>query len=269
MLRKESKGVPEGNGPIPQQEEFGSGQHMMEDVHRMMKEVFDEWDTKMDKLLREYKEEWRSIDQRLTRLEHDARQPRLAMEADGPANTKTCERTAGVTTAVQAMHGDSLSACRGYPGPMSNSNSFGMMAELPTFPCRDDFVVEIGDAAPKSCLPSMAMRTITAAGGLLPTGKTATETTTFNESPLWLYATEETNSKEAIFEKTSTAYVSFDSSFWNLLAASSCRRVIETKSGQNRTFDPGGYQGHLRPCPFFGIVARVVLRRGCAYKSSW
>ena len=92
-------------------------------------------------------------------------------------------------TALYSSHGQkrcAVSACRGYPGPMSNSNSFGMMAELPTFPCRDDFVVEIGDAAPKSCLPSMAMRTITAAGGLLPTGKTATETTTFNESPLWL-----------------------------------------------------------------------------------
>ena len=43
-------------------------------------------------------------------LEHDARQPRLAMEADGPADTKTRERTEGAATAVQAMHGDSFSA---------------------------------------------------------------------------------------------------------------------------------------------------------------
>ena len=41
------------------------------------------------------------------RLEQDARQPRLVMEADGPANTKTRERTEGAATAVQAMHGDS------------------------------------------------------------------------------------------------------------------------------------------------------------------
>ena len=98
MLRKESEAVPEGNGPVPQQEEFGSGQPTLEDVYRIMKEVFEEWDTKMDKLLREYREEWRSIDQRLTRLEHDARQPRHGMEADGPANTKTRERTEGANT---------------------------------------------------------------------------------------------------------------------------------------------------------------------------
>ena len=80
MLREESEAVPEGNGPVPRQEEFGSGQPTLEDVYRMTKEVFEEWDTNMDELLRER----RSIDQRLTRLEHDARQPRLAMEADRP-----------------------------------------------------------------------------------------------------------------------------------------------------------------------------------------
>ena len=84
----------------------------------------------MDELLRER----RSIDQRLTRPEHDTRQPRLTMEADGPANTKTCERTEGVATTVQAMHGDSFSAFRIDPGPMTNSTSFGMMAKPPAFP---------------------------------------------------------------------------------------------------------------------------------------
>ena len=37
----------------------------------------------MDKILPRYKEDWRSMDQRLTRLEQDDRQSRLAMEADG------------------------------------------------------------------------------------------------------------------------------------------------------------------------------------------
>ena len=37
MLRKESEAVPEGNGPVPQQEELGSGQPTLEDVHRMVK----------------------------------------------------------------------------------------------------------------------------------------------------------------------------------------------------------------------------------------
>ena len=189
------------------------------------------------------------------------------MEADGPANTKTREHTEGATTAVQAMHGDSFSACRVDPGPKTNSTSFGMMAEPPALPCRDDVVVESGDAAPKSCLPSLEMHTTTAAGGLLPTGKTSTATTTFNESPLRLYASEETNSKEANC-KTLTPYVSYDSSFWNLLAASSCRRVIETKPRQNMTFDPDGSQGRLRACPFLGswcaLLCGEVVRMGAA-----
>ena len=47
MPRKESKAIPEGNGPVPQQEEVGSGQPMLADVYRMVKEVFDEmWDRK-------------------------------------------------------------------------------------------------------------------------------------------------------------------------------------------------------------------------------
>ena len=50
------------------------------------------------------------IDQRLTRLEHGARQPRLAMEADGHANSKTQGRTESAATAVQAMRGDSCTA---------------------------------------------------------------------------------------------------------------------------------------------------------------
>ena len=130
MLRKESEAVPEGNGPVPRQGGLGSGQPTVEDVYRMTKETFEEWDTNMDELLRER----RSIDQRLTRPEHDTRQPRLTMEADGPANTKIRERTEGVATAVQAMHGDSFSACRVDPGPMANSTNFGMMAKPPTLP---------------------------------------------------------------------------------------------------------------------------------------
>ena len=41
MPRKESEGVPEGNGPVPQQEESGSGQPTLADVYRMMEELFD------------------------------------------------------------------------------------------------------------------------------------------------------------------------------------------------------------------------------------
>ena len=50
MLRKASEAVPEANGFIFQQEEFGSGQPTMEDVYRMMKEAFDRWDRKLDEI---------------------------------------------------------------------------------------------------------------------------------------------------------------------------------------------------------------------------
>ena len=42
----------------------------------------------------------------LARLEHGARQPRLAMEVDEQADTRAHERTEGAATAVQAMPED-------------------------------------------------------------------------------------------------------------------------------------------------------------------
>ena len=71
------------------------------------------------------------------------------MEADKTANTKTRERTEGATTAVHAMRGNSFSARLVEPGPNTSSTSFGVKAEPPALPCRDDVVVESGDAAPK------------------------------------------------------------------------------------------------------------------------
>ena len=137
----------------------------------MTKEVFKVWDTKIDELLREYKEDWSNVNQRLTRLEHDARQPRLAMEAGGPADRKTRERTEGAASAVQATYWDSCPAARVEPGPKTISTTFSMMAEPPDLTCREDVLVEDGAASLKSCLPSLEMRTTTAAGGLLPTGE--------------------------------------------------------------------------------------------------
>ena len=208
-----------------------------------MRETWDEVREENGLKKPEKPKEMRATDQREASLEQDARQPRLAMEADGPANTKTRERTEGATTTVQAMHGDSFSARRVDPSPKTTSTSFGMKAEPPVLPCRDDVVVENHAAAPKLRLPSLEMRSPTAAGGLLPTSEISTATkTTFNKSPLWLYSTEEANSKETnLWTSTPSAWYG-DSSFRRnkLLAALSCRRVIETKSRQNKTFDPGG-----------------------------
>ena len=206
MPRKESEAVPEGNGPVPQQEQFESGEPTMADVYRLFEErhdrklkiiesYFDRWNRKLDEMT----EDWRNMDQCAASLEHDARQPRLAMEADEQTNMKTRERTEGAAKAVQAMHGDSFSTRRVNPGPKTNSISFGMKAEPPALPCRDDVLVENGDASPKSCLPSSEIRSPSAAGGSLPTGKISPATkTTFNQPPLRL-STEEMNCK-----KTST-----------------------------------------------------------------
>ena len=219
--------------------------------------------------MEEYIEERTSIDQRLTRLEHGARQPRLVMEADGPANTKTRERTEGAATAVQAMHGDSCTTAQKVQDGPKSSISFGVVAEPSDLPCRDDVVVESGDAAPKSCLPSLDMRSSTAAGGLVSTGETSTAETTVNKPLLQFYSIEEEDSKKENL-RTSVPSAWYDSSFWKLLAALYCRRVVETKSRQNRTFDPGGSQGHLRACPFSGswraLVCGKVVRAGAAGK---
>ena len=214
MLRKESKAGPEGNGPVPQKEELGSGQLTWGDVYRLCEErfdrqlkimdsYFDQWDKKLD----EISDEMRKMDEHVTRLEHEARQPRLAMEADGPADTtKTRERTEGAATAVQAMRGDCFSARRVEPGPTTNSTSFGVKAEPLALSCRDDVVVESGPAASESCLPSMEMRSSTAAGGLVPTGEASTDSeTTLNEPSLRFCPTEETY-LEPNCKKTSTPY---------------------------------------------------------------
>ena len=115
------------------------------------------------------------------------------------------------------------------------------------------------------------MRSSIAAGGLVPTGETSTAMeTTFNKPFLQSYSSEEENSQKKNL-RTSTPYVSYDSSVFeesNLPAAPYYRRVVETKFRQNRTFDPGGSQGHPRACPFLGswcaLVCGEVIRAGAA-----
>ena len=45
MPRKESEAVSEGNGTIPQQEEFGSGEPTLADIYRLCEERFDRMDS--------------------------------------------------------------------------------------------------------------------------------------------------------------------------------------------------------------------------------
>ena len=160
------------------------------------------------------------------------------------------------------MRGDRFSARRVEPGPTTKSTSLGVKADPPALPCRDDSVVECGAAAFKSCLLSMKMRPSTAAGGLVPTGDASKASeTTLNEPPLRFCLTEETDLK-AENSRTSVSFASYDSSSVfqerNLSATPYCRRVVDTKSGQNRTFDPGGSLGHPCACPFLGSWRALV-----------
>ena len=185
-------------------------------------------------IILELYEEMSDMEQCVASLDQDPRQPRLAMEANGPTDTKTRERTEGAAKAVRAKNGDSCTAQRVQDKPKT-SNCFGVTAEPPALPCRDDVLVENGAAAPKSYFPPLEMRSPTAAGGLLPTGEASIATrTTYNQSLLRLYSTDKTNLKRTNL-RTLILSVSYDSSFvWknNLPAAPSCRRIIETKSRQ-------------------------------------
>ena len=161
------------------------------------------------------------------------------MEADGPANTRTRERTEGAATAEQEMRGDSFSARRVEPGPRTLT-SFGVKAEPPALSCREDVLAEGGDVEPKSRLQFLKIRSSTAAGGLVPTGEISTATeTAVNKPLLQFYSTEEDNSKKKSL-RTSVPSPWYDSSFGKLIASPSGLRAIETKPMQNMTFDPGG-----------------------------
>ena len=173
-----------------------------------------------------------------------------------PADKKTCERTEGAAIAVQAIHGDSFSANRVDSNPESSTSFGGDFIGPPSLPCsKDKALVGNGAAAPKSCLSPLEMRSPTAAGGLLSTGKTSTATMTIlHQLPLWFCPAEGTNLRASI------QYASYKSIFWriNNQEAPFWPRVIETKSGQYRVFDPSGSTGRLRACPLLG-TGRALL----------
>ena len=124
MPRKWSKGVPESNGSVPHHDEFGSDQPTMADLYRMSKERFD----RLSKQFGGLTEKRRVTNQRLAGLEHEARQPRFATEANVEPDTKTRKRTEdAVAHGVMDGASSSLSVDG---GPMSLT-SFGTIAEPP------------------------------------------------------------------------------------------------------------------------------------------
>ena len=190
MLRKKSKAVPEGNSPVPQDAYVMLGGITVVKLRRVMSEALDKAVNKHFGPKPKNSEEMRATDQRLAELLHGAQQPRLAMEADGKSDTKTRKRVEDAT-AYQAKHEDSCSAKKVQAGPTSSTN-FGMKAESPALPHRDDVLVDKSAAAPKACPSPVKMSTLTATGDLLPAGTASAATTTiFHQPPLSFCLTEE------------------------------------------------------------------------------
>ena len=239
MSRKWSKAIPEGNDPVPHQEEIGPDQPTLADVYRLFEERFDR-QLKLMKShfdqLDELMEKTRETNRSLAGLEQEARQPRLATKADVPADTKTRKRMDDAA-AVQAKHGDRFSARRVQAGRIS-STSFGIKAEPPALSRRNDVLVDKGAAAPKQCVSPVEMRTLTTPDDLLTAGKAFTaKRIIFYQLPLRFCPTEETSSGT-----TSAQYTTY-SDFWKM-------KVLETRPWQTLVFDFGGSTGRLRACPF-------------------
>ena len=156
-----------------------------------------------------------------------------------PADEKTREHTEGAAKAVQAMRGDSFSAKRIQDGSKS-SNTFGVKAEPPALSCRDDVLVENCAAVPKSCLSPLEMRTPKATGENLYSNENHLRPANSLVLPDRRDITEDFNSIRLALQQFLPA------------CSPSCRRVTETKLGQNLVFDPGGFTGRLRAYPFLG-----------------
>ena len=76
MLRKASEAGSEGNGPIPQREEFGSGQPTRADEFREITSLLKQ----RNEMLEEFRDEMMGLFEQLKACpEHEARQSRLAM----------------------------------------------------------------------------------------------------------------------------------------------------------------------------------------------
>ena len=103
MPRNRRKAVPEDNGPVPHHDELVPDQAtIVADIYRLFEQRFDRKLNRLEihfdqreKTLDELMEKTRETNQRLVGLEHEARQPRLAMEADATQDTKI-ERSMGI-----------------------------------------------------------------------------------------------------------------------------------------------------------------------------
>ena len=134
--------------------------------------MFDRQLNQMKSYFDEFTEKMRETRQRSASLEQDAQQSRLVMEADVTSDKKTRKRTESAAAAERVISGDNSPAQ--VDTDAIRSTSFGMKSEPLALSRRDDVLVDRGVAAPRSCLSPVEMRTLTAAGGLLPVGIAST-----------------------------------------------------------------------------------------------
>ena len=205
----------------------------------MFEERFDRMGKHLD-MMSERTGMLRATNKRLAGLEHEARRPCLATEANVEPDTRTRKRTEGASAADRVMNGDSSFARVDFVS--TSLTSFGMIAEPPA-PEKSigDALVDKDAEELKPCLLPVEMRTPTAAGGLLPAGTASTGMRT-------IFSRLQSSWTLGDMTKKRTSWTNF-----NQLAPLCWRKVIQTKSRQTLVFDPGGCcSGRLRSCPFLG-----------------
>ena len=155
--------------------------HLMSEFLTIMLKNFEEVNMQFEKLnkllvrrgnkLDDMVKETRNTNQRRAGLQHQAQQPRLAMNADVLENKKTRESTEDF--AQDGRLGDTSSDQVHDPMRLI---IFGDQdyTEPPALPCRDDTLINQGHEVAKPCLSPVEMRKSTPAGSLLHAGAVST-----------------------------------------------------------------------------------------------
>ena len=240
MPQMKSKDVFEGKGPVPQ-DLSGLDELTIEEVCRTFSEELDKFfDRGTSHFAHERFENTKekNTNQRLARLEHEARQSHLATEANVEPDTKTRKHTEGASAADRVKNGESSSAR--LDDGLTTLTNFGMIAKPPA-PEKyiSDALVNKGAETPKPHLPLRKVGILSsAAGGLLSAGTASTATRTIFQRRRFSWSLDEAT-------KEITGRTNF-----NPLAPSSWRKVIQKKSRKTLVLDCGGCSCRLRDWPF-------------------
>ena len=158
MSRNWRKAAPEGNSPVPQQNEFGPNQLTLADVYQLFEDRLDRQWNRMKSHLDECTEKIIETRQRSASLEQGVQQPRLAFEAFVKSNKKTRKRTEGAAAAEREI-GVDISPAQVDTDPI-RLTSFGedSTGPPPLVCTRDDALGDDSAAAPKPCHPWRCVR---------------------------------------------------------------------------------------------------------------